>query len=504
MGLVFYGLGAAATPQNWAPFSSSYLCVSYPVARTGTQQSSGVVGSCDGSFGVDFNTFVQAQPNALGAPFFSGQGIFAQGWYRDPSAPNQTNLSNALSFAMCMGAGDTTPPTITTCAANQTVGTLVGCLGVVPNLKNSVVASDNCSGATITQSPAAGATVGLGVNVITFTATDAAGNSSQCFSTLTVTDTAAPVIAYCAPNQTVSANNSCQAVVPDFTARAVVVDACGGSVTLSQSPLAGTLTSVGVLSVPVTITAADAVGNTSSCVATLLVTQAGACQIPSGFVAIQPGTFQMGEIGVAEPVHSVTISYPFWMGAKEVTQEEYAALMGSNPSFFQGNASRPVEQVSWSNARSYCAALTAQQAALGLVPLGYEYRLPTEAEWEYACRAGTTTSWNVGNSLSCSQANHNQCIGVQTSVVGGYAPNAWGLYDMHGNVWEWCLDSYGGYSSGAATDPFATGGLYRVLRGGSWVNNSTLCRSAGRNNDASGNSNNRIGFRVVLAPVLVP
>jgi formylglycine-generating enzyme required for sulfatase activity len=75
---------------------------------------------------------------------------------------------------------------------------------------------------------------------------------------------------------------------------------------------------------------------------------------------------------------------------------------------------------------------------------------------------------------------------------------------MHGNVWEWCLDSYGGYSSGAATDPFATGGLYRVLRGGSWVNNSTLCRSAGRNNDASGNSNNRIGFRVVLAPVLVP
>jgi formylglycine-generating enzyme required for sulfatase activity len=200
----------------------------------------------------------------------------------------------------------------------------------------------------------------------------------------------------------------------------------------------------------------------------------------------------------------VTISYPFWMGAKEVTQEEYAALMGSNPSFFQGNASRPVEQVSWSNARSYCAALTAQQAALGLVPLGYEYRLPTEAEWEYACRAGTTTSWNVGNSLSCSQANHNQCIGVQTSVVGGYAPNAWGLYDMHGNVWEWCLDSYGGYSSGAATDPFATGGLYRVLRGGSWVNNSTLCRSAGRNNDASGNSNNRIGFRVVLAPVLVP
>jgi hypothetical protein len=160
------------------------------------------------------------------------------------------------------------------------------------------------------------------------------------------------------------------------------------------------------------------------------VTQTGACQLPSGFVAIQPGTFQMGEVGVAEPVHAVTISYPFWMGAKEVTQAEYAALMYTNPSGFQGNASRPVEQVTWHDARSYCAALTAQQAALGAVPSGYEYRLPTEAEWEYACRAGTTTSWNVGNSLSCSQANHESCIGDQTSVVGSYAPNTWGLYDI--------------------------------------------------------------------------
>jgi formylglycine-generating enzyme required for sulfatase activity len=468
---------------------------------------------------------VQAQPNALGAPFFSGQGIFAQGWYRDPSAPNQTNLSNALSFAMCMGAGDTTPPTITTCAANQTVGTLVGCLGVVPNLKNSVVASDNCSGATITQSPAAGATVGLGVNVITFTATDAAGNSSQCFSTLTVTDTAAPVIAYCAPNQTVSANSSCQAVVPDFTARAVVVDACGGSVTLSQSPLAGTLTSVGVQSVPVTITATDTVGNTSSCVATLTVTQTALCLIPSGFVPIPPGTFQMGsnaatgapyynEVGSSpQPVHAVTISYPFWMGAKEVTQAEYETLMGTNPSGFVGNLSHPVEQVSWNNARSYCAALTAQQAALGAVPSGYEYRLPTEAEWEYACRAGTTTEFNVGASLFCNQARfayslhsssncNNSSYG--TGPVGSYAPNAWGLYDMHGNVWEWCLDSVANYPAGAVTDPFATGGPARVLRGGSWEIDSSLCRSAMRGSYYPHLTFIFNGFRVVLAPVLVP
>jgi formylglycine-generating enzyme required for sulfatase activity len=243
-------------------------------------------------------------------------------------------------------------------------------------------------------------------------------------------------------------------------------------------------------------------------VATLTVTQSGACQIPSGFVAIQPGTFQMGEVGVAEPVHSVTISYPFWMGAKEVTQAEYAALMGANPSYFQGNGNRPVEQVTWHNARSYCAALTAQQAALGAVPSGYEYRLPTEAEWEYACRAGTTTSWNVGNSLSCSQANHysnGYCVG-QTSVVGSYAPNAWGLYDMHGNVWEWCLDSYGGYPSGAVTDPFVTGGPNRVIRGGGWDSYSSDCRSAIRYNDGvPGDAYySAVGFRVVLAPVLVP
>ena len=503
-GLVFYGFYAAN--QAWAPVSPSYLCVAPPVPRTGAMSSGGVLGQCNGAIQLDFNAWRAANPNALGSPFAQGQTIRAQGWYRDPAAPSQTNLSDALVFALCSGSGDTTPPTITTCATNQTVGAASGCLGVVPNFTSGVVASDNCTSPAITQSPAAGATVALGTHAVTLTATDAAGNTAQCVATLTVTDTLAPAFTTCAPNQTVSANSNCQAIVPDFTVSAVAVDACGGSVTLSQSPLAGTLTSVVAVSVPVTITAADAVGNTSSCVATLTVTPSGACQIPSGFVPIQPGTFQMGEVGVAEPVHSVTISYPFWMGAKEVTQAEYASLMASNPSYFQGNASRPVEQVTWFNARSYCAALTAQQAALGAVPSGYEYRLPTEAEWEYACRAGTTTSWNVGNSLSCSQANHNSngyCVG-QPSVVGSYAPNAWGLYDMHGNVWEWCLDSYAGYSSSAVTDPFVTGGPYRVFRGGSWYNFSFSCRSAFRDILAPGNAYDNIGFRVVLAPVLVP
>jgi formylglycine-generating enzyme required for sulfatase activity len=197
------------------------------------------------------------------------------------------------------------------------------------------------------------------------------------------------------------------------------------------------------------------------------------------------------------------------MGAKEVTQADYAALMGSNPSYSQGDGNLPVEQVSWFDARSYCAALHAQQAALGAVPSGYEYRLPTEAEWEYACRAGTTTSWNVGDALDCSQTNHYSssfdayCVG-QTSAVGIHAPNAWGLFDMHGNVYEWCLDSYGDYPSSAATDPFVTGGPYRVLRGGSWDGDPVDCRSAFRSGDVPGGRDFRVGFRVVLAPVLVP
>jgi formylglycine-generating enzyme required for sulfatase activity len=506
MGLVFYGMSAIQQPQPWALGSTSYLCVYYPVARTGARFSGGSAGTCNGELRVDFNTFMTANPSALGAPFPAGQQFVAQGWYRDPGAAKGTNLSDALRFSLCTNAGDTTPPSITTCAANQTVGAASGCLGVVPNFTSGVVASDNCTIPAITQSPAVGAVVALGTHAVTLTATDAAGNTAQCVATLTVTDTLAPVFNPCAPNQTVSANSSCQAIVPDFTASAVAVDACGGSVALSQSPVAGSLTSARATSVPVTLTATDSAGNTSSCVATLSVTQTGACQLPSGFVAIQPGTFQMGEVGVASPVHAVTISYPFWMGAKEVTQAEYAALMGTNPSYFQGNASRPVEQVTWFNARSYCATLTAQQAALGAVPSGYEYRLPTEAEWEYACRAGTTTSWNVGNSLSCSQANHysnGYCVG-QTSVVGSYAPNAWGLYDMHGNVLEWCLDSYAGYSSSAVTDPFVTGGPNRVIRGGAWGSNSNNCRSALRWNGGPGDADGHTGIRVVLAPVLVP
>ncbi|MBI1380385.1 MAG: SUMF1/EgtB/PvdO family nonheme iron enzyme [Planctomycetaceae bacterium] len=242
-----------------------------------------------------------------------------------------------------------------------------------------------------------------------------------------------------------------------------------------------------------------------------------------GLVPIQPGTFLMGSNAASaapyfsqsseKPVHQVTISQPFWMGRYEVTQAEYEALMGTNPAQLLG-ADRPVERVNWFNAVAYCHALNAQQTALGQVPAGYQYRLPTEAEWEYTCRAGTTTEFHYGTALFCNQARFwnsdhaGSTCGLTaasgTSPVGSYAPNAFGLYDMHGNVWEWCMDSFSSYTASAETDPYVSGGSFRVFRGGSWDFASNFCRSARRGNVSPSLYTNFIGFRVVLAPVLVP
>jgi len=251
----------------------------------------------------------------------------------------------------------------------------------------------------------------------------------------------------------------------------------------------------------------------------VLFTSGGGTPI-SGMVPIPAGTFLLGSNASSrapyfndsnqQPVHQVTLSSSIWMGQHEVTQAQYQALLGSNPSYFSG-ASRPVERVSWHDARAFCAALTAQQ--VGNLPSGYEYRLPTEAEWEYACRAGTTTEFHYGPDLVCGQArfyysyhSNLECLGWQTGAmpVGRYAPNAFGLFDMHGNVWEWCLDSYATYASPAVTDPFVTGGPNRVIRGGSWDNYSFNCRSALRAIFDPGRTNYNLGFRLVLAPVVVP
>lgn len=239
-------------------------------------------------------------------------------------------------------------------------------------------------------------------------------------------------------------------------------------------------------------------------------------------VAIPAGTFQMGSNApsgppyysqvVERPVHTVTITRPFWMGKYEVTQAEWQAVMGNNPSRTRG-PQLPVEQVSWHDALAFCAALTAQERSAGRVPAGYQYRLPTEAEWEYCCRAGTTTEFSVGSSLLCGQARFrysyhtNSSCGSSTPVaVGGYAANGFGLHDMHGNVFEWCLDSWDGganYLAGGVTDPFVTSGVGRVLRGGSWYEWSYWCRSAYRFQGHPDSRTYFSGFRIVLAPVLV-
>jgi formylglycine-generating enzyme required for sulfatase activity len=246
------------------------------------------------------------------------------------------------------------------------------------------------------------------------------------------------------------------------------------------------------------------------------------CLTPiSGMVVIPSGTFTQGSNAPDDlpyfgewddpVVRQVTISYCFWMGATEVTQTQYSTLMGANPSAFSG-ANNPVDSVSWFDAQAYCAALTAQQSALGNLPPGYQYRLPTEAEWEYACRAGTTTEYHLGDELFCNQAaflhsyhSNSSCNSSHTtSPVASYAPNAWGLHDMHGNAMEWCLDTYGPYPTGPVTDPLVAGGATRVLRGGAWSDISYVCRSAYRLYGTPNNSFDFVGFRVVLAPVLVP
>jgi formylglycine-generating enzyme required for sulfatase activity len=348
-GTIFFGFYPTSLP--WAPSSPSFQCVAFPIQRTGDRFSGGVAGQCNGEFRFDFNAWRAANPGGLGAPYVAGQMFYAQGWFRDPGAPKQTNLSNGLAFT----------------------------LGTIP------------------------------------------------------------------PN-------------------------------------------------------------------------------PPGMVVIPAGTFQMGSNAPnaspyfnnsnQQPVHQVTFSRCFWMGATEVTQAQYLALMGTNPSYYVG-ANRPVETVDWFDAQAYCAALTAQQSVLGNVPLGYQYRLPTEAEWEYACRAGTTTEFNVGPVLSCNESlfyysYHTNtccqpnCVPFGTAPVRSYAPNAWGLYDMHGNMFEWCLDSFAAYSPGSATDPFVTGGPDRVVRGGSWGHDSYVCRSAFRVDFNPGSTVSAVGFRVVLAPILVP
>jgi formylglycine-generating enzyme required for sulfatase activity len=223
---------------------------------------------------------------------------------------------------------------------------------------------------------------------------------------------------------------------------------------------------------------------------------------PADYVWIKPGTFVMGSLTSeadrfdGEVQHSVTLTRGFWMSDHETTQAEYESIMGGNPSRFKGST-LPVEQVSWGDAVSYCAKLTGRELAAGRIVAGQAYRLPTEAEWEYAARAGTTGAYagELG-SMGWYKANS----GTTTHAVKGKQANGWGLCDMHGNVFEWCSDTHGAYLNGSVTDPTgATSGPYRVIRGGSWRGGTGYCRSACRSRDGPGDRYYDLGFRSVLS-----
>ena len=216
------------------------------------------------------------------------------------------------------------------------------------------------------------------------------------------------------------------------------------------------------------------------------------------------GTFMMGSPASepgrydTETQHQVKLSHDFWMLETEVTQAMWEGVMGSNPSHFKGSK-LPVECVSWNDCQEYIKKLN----DLGVAPKGYRFSLPTEAQWEYACRAGTATPYHFGNTLNKDQANFSSNV-VKTSEVSLYPANAWGLHDMHGNVCEWCSDWYGDYPDEAVIDP--TGivkdkDLYRVLRGGLWYAAAKDCRSALRSFLDPSVRGYRIGLRVSLGRV---
>ena len=222
------------------------------------------------------------------------------------------------------------------------------------------------------------------------------------------------------------------------------------------------------------------------------------------FVLIPAGTFQMGSPTTEpgrdsdETLHTVTLSQPFYLSKHEVTQAQWQAIMGSNPSHSSPCDTCPVEKVTWSEVQAFIEELNWREG----VPA---YRLPTEAEWEYAARAGTQTVYHSGN-VEGRLELYGWCASSRTTgrmaahPVGQKRPNGWGLYDMHGNVWEWVQDWYGDYPSGAVTDPQGpSSGFNRVQRGGGWGTVGS-CRAAERERSNPGNRSIYRGFRLARTP----
>lgn len=235
-------------------------------------------------------------------------------------------------------------------------------------------------------------------------------------------------------------------------------------------------------------------------------------------VWIKPGTFKMGSAfqgGSANerPVHPVTLTRGFYMAKYETRQRDYLAVTGDNPSAVEG-ADLPVESLPWTFATWFCKVLTKRERAAGRIPAGWSYRLPTEAEWEYACRAGSFWAYSFGSRLRPRHANYHR---KRVMPVGSFPANAWGLHDMHGNVAEYCADRRRIYTKRPRVDPFGEISLaearrsrasiamimerqMRVVRGGSYLSAATYCRSGARASATEQKKDQYTGFRVVLSP----
>jgi formylglycine-generating enzyme required for sulfatase activity len=244
---------------------------------------------------------------------------------------------------------------------------------------------------------------------------------------------------------------------------------------------------------------------------------------------VEPGTFTMGQNGLsnngASTEHEVTLTQGFYLGKYEVTQREYKKVMGKNPSRNRINLTLkgdklPVVDVDWNDAVAFCETLTKMELQKNnygrddysenkITTGSWEFTLPTEAQWEYACRAGTTTKYSWGDSITKNDANYDyrnigRTIG-RTTIVGSYSPNPWGFFDMHGNVFEWTADaSYRPYTSEAQTDPFHEAPPHRggrILRGGGWSWSPVYLLSAYRYGATTNSNDSSFGFRVALQQV---